>query len=62
MEADHRMQQRQVDDQLLDLAHNDKQLRDLRDAVNAKDAKIDRMDKELVKYQEEMELVKVIII
>ena len=59
LEGDQVMQQRQIDDQLLDLAHKDRQLLYLRDEVDGREASISKLHKKLVKYRLNLDSTKV---
>ncbi len=45
------MQQCQVEEQLLELARNQHELQDMRDEVDSRDVRIERLQKDLEKYQ-----------
>jgi len=49
------MQQCQVEEQLLELARNHHELQDMRDEVDSRDARIERLQKDLQRYQLQMQ-------
>jgi len=53
------MQQQQIDEQLLDLAHKDQQLQNMRDEVDTREASISKLCKKLVKYKLHLDTTKV---
>lgn len=56
LEVDRVLQQCQIEDQLLELAQGEHQLKEMRDEIDSRDARIERLQKDLEKYKLRMQV------